>query len=162
TLLAGTAVGLWPALGAARPAPLALLGGAVGGRREGGPVRWTGGVLIGVEMAVAFVLLTGAGLSSRELFHLAAVDPGFRAEERLPARLATPEPRYGYNAQSAFYTALAERLRGRPELAAVGVVSSLPMRPGGMALDFFLPEEKPPVQRVTVLRFVTQGTFAAL
>jgi len=162
TLLAGTAVGLWPALDAARPTLLPLLGDAVGGLRERKPVRWTGGVLIAVEMAVAFVLLTGAGLSARELFHLAAVDPGFKAEGRLAVRLALPEPRYGYSAQSAFYTALAERLRGRPELAAVGVLSDLPMRPGGMALDFLLPGEKPPVHHVAVLRCVTRGTFAAL
>jgi putative ABC transport system permease protein len=164
SLVAGVAVAVWPALDAARPALRALLSGAGGGRREGAPARLLGGALIAVEVAAAFVLLTGAGLSLRGFVNLSAVDPGFRAERRLTARVTLPERRYGERGASAFYTALAERLRASPGVEAVGVLSSLPTNTERIGLEFFVKGQiaGPAARRVSVYRAVTPGTLAVL
>jgi len=165
SLLAGLAVGQWPALAAVRPAMLALLGDeGGGGRRETTPVRWMGALLIGFEVAAAFVLLTGAGLSLRGLFRLAAVDPGFRSEERMTARVSLPEESYGLRGQSLFFSALAERLRLNPRFSAVGVLSTLPTHIDRIALDYSVlgGAAGPPAQKVSFVRAVTPGTLAAL
>jgi len=163
SLLAGVAVGIWPALDATRPALRALLGAEDGGR-EHAPVRWLGGALIAVEVAAAFVLLSCAGLSLRGFLRLAAVDPGFRTERRLTARIAVPEPRYGERGQGIFYMTLAERLRVRSGIDAAGVLFPLPTGLDGMALEFFVPGKAPgpPVRQVSIFRIVTPGTLETL
>jgi len=164
SLLAGVAVGIWPALDAARTELRALLGTPDGGRRERAPIRWMGGALIAVEVAAAFVLLSCAGLSLRGFFRLAAIDPGFHTERRLAARVALPEQRYDEEGQSAFYTSLAERLRAIPGFAAAGVLSSLPMTADRVALEFLVPGKAPgaPLRQVCIYRLVTPGTLKAL
>jgi predicted permease len=163
-LAAGIAVGIWPALDAVRPALLSLLGDAEGGRREGPPARWIGGALIAAEVAVAFVLLTCAGLSLRGLVRLSAVDPGFRSEERMTARIVLSEARYNDRRESLFYSTLAGRLRATPGFAESGVISTLPSRQDIFAIDFFPQAEgaAPPEQQVTLMRAVTPGVLAAL
>jgi len=167
SLAAGLALGIWPALAAVRPALLAPLSEEGGGRQEVAPVRWMGGALIAFEVAATFVLLTGAGLSLRGLARLREVDPGFRAEERMTARVALPEQRYSQRDQSLFYSALAERLRPIRGFTATGVISALPTHQDLLALDFFPLNDLndgagPPVQQVTLFRTVTPGALAAL
>jgi putative ABC transport system permease protein len=93
-------------------------------------------VLVTAQLALATVLLCGAGLLVRTLAELASVDPGFRTENRLALRLFLDTRRYGDEEKVAeYYRRLLDRLSQQPEVAAVGASSALPMDPLGIAYD---------------------------
>ena len=72
------------------------------------------------EVALAIVLLIGAGLLIRSFIKLLDVDPGYRAENLLTARLALP-PRYRDNSQRVqFYERVSQRLAALPGVTSVG------------------------------------------
>ncbi|MBX3277718.1 MAG: ABC transporter permease [Acidobacteria bacterium] len=88
SLLTGALAGLAPALKASqRPLSETL---KEGGRGTGGGRRRAQGVLVAVEVALALVLLIGAGLMIRSLSALWNVDPGFRPENVLTFGLGFP------------------------------------------------------------------------
>ncbi len=98
--------------------------GSSGGRR---PLR---DLLVVAEVALALVVLVGAGLMLRTFQHLERVDPGFRSDGVVTAQLflsgrdyARPEQRAG------FYRRLAAGLEGRSGITAAGIVSHLPLGP---------------------------------
>ena len=94
SMLSGLLFGTIPAIDAARTAPrVRLQQGAFtlrGGARRGTARR---GLVIG-EVAIALVLLMGASLLIRSFQRLLAVDPGFRPQNVLTARIQFPNARY--------------------------------------------------------------------
>ncbi len=83
--------------------------------------------LVVAEVALAFVLLVGAGLLLASFRALLQVDPGFMAEQVLTGRVAPLEARYRDDAALRSYTDRAlERIRALPGVAAAGVSSYLP------------------------------------
>jgi predicted permease len=83
--------------------------------------------LVVTEIAVALVLLVGAGLLLRSLMQLQTVNPGFTANGVLTAQIALPATRYeDPPAQRQFWTRLLEQSRGLPGVQAVGVTSNVP------------------------------------
>ena len=67
-----------------------------------------------MEIALAVVLLAGAGLTLRSFANLLAVDPGFRPEGVLTVQLVLPDGRYeADDARRAFYTRAFADIRGR-------------------------------------------------
>ncbi len=118
--------GLVPALYASRRDSGGHLkeGGRTGtdGRRGGG-VR--AALAVG-ELAVALVLLVGAGLLIRSFIALNSEDPGFATRGVLALRLHLPPAAYGEPARiTAFYEQLVERLDALPGVEAAGAGSSL-------------------------------------
>ncbi|PYT32675.1 MAG: hypothetical protein DMG57_01015, partial [Acidobacteria bacterium] len=102
-----------------------------GGGREGRAVRqW----LVGVEIALAFVLLVGAGLLVRSFLNLLAVDPGFEPGRVMTAQIDLRENKYldGLT-MVTFFQRVLHNLRARPEVEAAGVVTILPL--GGLDRD---------------------------
>jgi putative ABC transport system permease protein len=86
------------------------------------------GLLVVAEMAVAVVLLVGAGLLLHSFLRLLAVDPGFDPERVLTLRVELDPQRYpGSEAQSAYFQDLSRRLRALPGVAAVSWGDSLPL-----------------------------------
>ncbi len=85
-------------------------------------------LLVVCQIALALVLLIGAGLMIRSFRERISVDPGFSPEGLLSLRVALPEAKYDDDSQVRFSEAIVERLRALPavELAAVG--SDLPLR----------------------------------
>src|SRR5205085_4211062 len=84
--------------------------------------------LIVTEVALALVLLTGAGLLGRSLWSLYSVDPGFRADGTIVTRVALTSERYqDEHRQVAFARDLGERLKKLPGVKAAGAVSSIPV-----------------------------------
>ncbi len=78
-------------------------------------------------MALALVLLVGAGLMLRTSWGLQQVDPGFRVERLLSFRIQLPETRYPEPFQVAgFYDALLERLESLPDIESTGSVNLMP------------------------------------
>jgi len=84
--------------------------------------------LIVMEVAVAFVLLFGAGLMVRSLMNLQQVDLGVRTEDVLTARLDLNFSKYQNNETTRrFYRELLERLRAIPTVTAAGAGSTFPL-----------------------------------
>ncbi len=125
TLLTGVAAGLFPAWRVTRSelqGPLREGAGAGGGRRR------LSGVLVAAEIGLAMVLVVGAGLLIRSVRALVAVDPGFRTERVVSARIDPPESLYGDPArQRAFYAEVLGRVQALPGVGAAGLTSQLPL-----------------------------------
>ncbi len=118
--------GLLPALHASRRDSARHLkeGGRTGtdGRR-GGRVR--AALAVG-ELAIALVLLVGAGLLIRSFIALNNEDPGFATRGVLALRLQLPSAAYGEPARiTGFYEQLVERLEGLPGVESAAAGSSL-------------------------------------
>jgi putative ABC transport system permease protein len=134
------------------PAVHATQGGLSGALKEGGrgAVTTRGGsrmrgTLVVVEMALAVMLLVGAGLLMRSFMRLQAVDPGFRPEQALTFDLTLPDARYQEDAtRVAFFDRLMPKLRALPGVRAAGAVMGLPL--SGMQFNIsFKVQGRPPV-----------------
>lgn len=124
SVLTGLAFGVLPALAASKTNLVdAISHGAT--RIAGGASRRIRGALIVAEVALAVVLLAGAGLLIHSYVKLQSVDPGFSPstytmEISLDARYATREQRL------AFFKSLLARLSALPGVKFAGVNTNLP------------------------------------
>ncbi len=82
--------------------------------------------LVGVEVALAFVLLTGGGLLLNSFVRMIRVAPGFDSHGVLTMRLTLPRERYSGEAVPAFFRTLAERVEAVPGVAAAGAGTQFP------------------------------------
>jgi putative ABC transport system permease protein len=136
SLVAGLLFGSVPALKAGRPElHEALKQGARG--VLGGDTR-TRGALVAGQVALAMVLLGGAGLLLKSFARLQRVDLGFEPEQVLTARVTLPEARYPEPArQAAFFEALLTRLDALPGVRRAGAINWLPLSGLRSATDFW-------------------------
>lgn len=100
--------------------------------------------LVVVEMALAVVLLMGAGLMLRSLWSLQRVDLGLQSSNVLTMRLALPQASYEQPAQVVqFFQQLVERVRAVPGVQSAGAARSLPLAntigDWGMVVDGYVP-----------------------
>jgi predicted permease len=85
------------------------------------------GALVVAQVALAFVLLLGAGLLMASFQQLLNVDPGFRPEHVLTGRVSPLKTRYSDEDSLRSYTSRAlERIRALPGVEAAGATSFLP------------------------------------
>ena len=97
-------------------------GGVTGVRHQ-----YLRGVLIVTEIALAIILLTGAGLLVRSFARLLDVHPGFDVGHILAVTVTLPPSKYGQPAQRAvYYQQLEERLKTLPGVIDAGAISRLP------------------------------------
>lgn len=84
--------------------------------------------LVAGEMALALVLLVGAGLLVKSFTRLLAVNPGFATENMLIFNASLPQGRFGQPQQRAeFYRQIEERFKALPDISSLGVVTRLPL-----------------------------------
>lgn len=103
----------------------------------------TRSLLLITEVAMALVLLIGAGLMLNSLGNLRQSNVGFRAEGLLTTRLALQEQRYPEDAQiAAFYDRLASALNTAPELDSVALINRAPFGEPALETTFAI-EGKP-------------------
>ncbi len=119
--------------------------------KEGGMNATTGGArqrfrntLVVVEMALAVILLVGAGLMLRTLWSLQRIDLGFNPSGVLTMRVSLPESTYPKPEQVvAFYSQLAENVRALPGVMSAGAARSLPLGSTigdfGLGVDGYVP-----------------------
>jgi putative ABC transport system permease protein len=126
--------------------PLAEMTSA-GGR---GSTRSVGGVraaLVVGEVSAAVLLLAGAGLLTRTLMALNAVDPGFRAERVLTLQVGLPLNRYASTDKLlAFYQASERELSAIPGVKSAAFGGSLPLDGWDIGQGFTIPGD-PPVEQ---------------
>ena len=80
------------------------------------------------EMAVALVLLVGAGLLLQSFVRVSRVDPGFASERVMTAQMSLPSARYADGASlRRFWDDVLARVRATPGVTAAGIVSTLPL-----------------------------------
>ncbi len=139
-LITGLLCGLLPALAAARTGVNdALKEGGRTGTSGAGHARWRSALVV-AEIAVALVLLTGAGLLLRSFEKLRSVDLGFRADHVLTASYSLPAQQYSTQAAvDTFNDAVLSRLAQLPGVQAVGTTSALPAA-GNDDTSGFVPE----------------------
>lgn len=125
SVAAGVLSGVGPGLALVRTDLLSVLGG--GSRATEGRQRRAHTVVVGSQLAVLMVLLTGAGLLARSLLEVTSVDPGFRTEGVLTALVDLPDTRYGDPAAvTGFYDRVLQRLEAVPGVAGASAVSVAP------------------------------------
>ena len=125
-VVTGVVFGLVPALYAARPDIASLLRGTMGGSSRGGTHRLRGTIVV-IELALAVVLLVGAGLLIKSFMALVHVDPGFRAANVVTFDLSLPPAKYGSDhAKLATINSVVDRLKALPGTEAVGVTQGRP------------------------------------
>jgi predicted permease len=138
TLFTVLLFGLLPAWAVARADPARQLGEA-GGDRGTTRLRARGG-LVAAEVAVAVVLLIGAGLLVRSLWTLSDVNPGFRPDGALALTLTIPTSRYPARADFlGQHDRLLARFRAIPGVEVAGSIRYLPMRGVGETAGWEVP-----------------------
>lgn len=138
TLAAGlTAVlfGLVPALQSLRAASVASL--RSGRATDGVSQRRLREVFVAAQLAIAVVLVTGAGLFSASLEALTKVDPGFDPQEVMTFRVSLDPVSGTQQEVVSYYDGLVERLKSVPGVRTVGISQTLPLSP--VANDFRRP-----------------------
>jgi predicted permease len=123
-------------------------------------------VLVVGELALALVLLAGAGLLLKSLSHLGQVNPGFRPQGVMTAALALPESKYDKpEKQFVFFQTVLEHLANSPGVTAAGAGYPLPFSGGGSTASFGI-EDRPAALGDPgphgAIRFVSPGYFSTL
>ena len=164
-LISGLFFGLVPAFSAAGAGLNDSLkeGGRTGSAARGKRAR---SAFVVVEMALALVLLVGAGLLVRSFARLMDVETGFETAQTVTMRVSIPQSRYGEPPlRIQFYDRLVERVAGLPGVEAAGAVSFLPLAGLGAATGFEVVGAPPPPRGegpVTDVRVISDEYFKAM
>ena len=164
-VLAALVAGLLPAFQARSVTPgIELRDGGRSATSGPGRLRWRQ-TLVAIEVALAVVLVVGAGLMIRSVTNLFAIDAGIRPDGVLTMRLSTPAAWYPDSMRvSAFHDELRRRVSALPGVKAVGLVRILPlateMGDWGLQVEGYTP---PPNQGTPGdWQVVTPGYFEAM
>lgn len=136
-----------------------------GGRDSGASVRGNRirALLVVGEVAVSFVLLIGAGLLINSFVHLRTLDPGFRVDHLLTAKIELSESKYPDKERRApFYNELLRRVSILPGVESAAVAGYLPFTYNGLSMPIGVEgRTDPPLDQSpdVVLRVVGPGYF---
>jgi predicted permease len=139
TLLVGVLTGLAPAIHAPVEEVMAAMRhgqrGSVGDRRQ----DRTRSLFVGAEVAIALMLLVGAGLLVRSLVQVLTIDRGFQTERRLLLTVSIPSA-YGEERMGQTVQNILTRLDTLPELVSSAAVSGRPLSGGSTGLGLAAPD----------------------
>jgi putative ABC transport system permease protein len=143
SILTGIAFGLLPALQFSRARAMeALREAARGSTGSRGRQRFRQGLVI-AQVALAVVLVTGAGLLLKSFWLLQQVHPGFEPRGLVAVPLQLPQARYGDHARArAFWAELLERTRATPGVHSAAIALDHPLDEGWTSS--FTIEGRPP------------------
>jgi putative ABC transport system permease protein len=165
SVVSGLLFGLLPALGASRTS---LNDALKEGGRSGSTARRnrSRAAFVAVEVALALVLLVGAGLLVRSFVRLLDVNPGFDPARTLTMDVSLPSSRYREPPKRVqFFRTLFERIDALPGVESAGAISFLPLGGMGAATSFeVVGKPAPPAgqEPVADVRVVANDYFAAL
>ncbi len=164
SLLTGLIFGLAPALQSSRMDLNEALkeGGRSTSIGAGNRLR---GAMVVTEIALAVVLLVGAGLMMKSLLRLLQTNIGFNTENLLTMAVVLPPEKYGEENQRVnFNEQIQERVRSLPGVASAGTVDILPVNAGNTT-RFFIdgdPAPQPGTETEANIRIVSDSYFQTL
>lgn len=165
SLIAGILFGLAPAWMNSRADIRSCLGHSRQPVGSSGHRNWRS-MLVAAEVALAVVLVCGAGLLLTSLHRLSRIDPGFQPDQVITARLSPSRSRYpDGKALVQFFDIVLRRVRGLPWVREAGGIHMLPLASRGFSFSYVTPEHPvPPDQpRPTAsVRLVMPGYFKAM
>ncbi len=159
--------GLLPAMQASRARLRTTLNEASGTTGSVTARRALNGLVV-VEVAMALMLLIGAGLMIRSFDRLIQVYPGFEPDNVIAAQIYLPQTKYGERHEVAtFFERVIERLKTVPGVRSASAASALPMHPVGtdFALAFTVEGRLPPAngeEPQSDVRIATPGYFETM
>lgn len=139
--------------------------------REGGTRSATGGskgvsrTLVTVEIALALVLVVGAGLLVKSLIRMQSESPGFRTDDIFTFNVSLPVAKYDNRLAPDFYRRLLEELRALPGVQAAAAIDFVPTINWGFNGAFTIvgqPPFEPGKGPITEFRTVTPGYFSTM
>lgn len=142
SVVTGVLFGLAPAVQASKPdlnTALKESSGRNPGSFQGSGLR---NLLVVSEVAVALLLLVGAGLMTKSFLRLQQVDPGFDATNVLSMNIALPTSKYREQRLLTFYDQLFERVKNLPGVKSVAGINPLPLGNSNVS-DRFVVEGAP-------------------
>jgi putative ABC transport system permease protein len=124
------------------------------------------GLLVIAEVAVSFVLLIGAGLLINSFLHLRNLDPGFRADHLLTAKIDLPELKYrDENQRIPFLDEVLRRVNALPGVQSAAIASNLPLTYNGDSMYITvegIPDPLPDQQLDVIFRAIGPGYFSTM
>jgi putative ABC transport system permease protein len=163
TLLVAVLAGILFGLAPARHAWRVDLREALNETNRGGSVRAvlrTRAVLVVSEIALAMLLLVGAGLLFKSFERLSQVSPGFSVDHILVANIVRSSTYSDPNVRLSFFDRLLEQIPALPGVRAAGAISNLPVTGTGSALHFNIqgrPPNSPQQFTISSYRVVSAG-----
>lgn len=164
SVVTGLLFGLAPALRAARTDLQGSLREAGRGLVSGAAQRLRTGLVV-TEVALAVVLVVGAGLMTRSFIQLLRVDLGFRPERLLAVNFTISTSRHPGTSYRMYYREVIDRVRTVPGLVSVGAAKQAPFRGNGERIGF-VPEGmalgENEQQPTAALHHVSDGYFSTI
>ncbi len=166
SLVTGLGFGLLPALRVSRSEMTEALRDGARGSTDGARRSRVRSVLVGSEIALALVLLTGAGLAMRSFVALRAIDPGFDPHGVLSAVVSlrgTAEAPPGR--RETFYSSTLERVRQLPGVESASMINHAPIAGDVWGTEFFVegrPRPEPAETPRGTYRVVFPGYFRTM
>jgi putative ABC transport system permease protein len=166
SILSALVFGLFPAFQATgKDLQLSLKEGGVGRSAGRGKDKLRNGLVV-LELAVAVILVVGAGLLFRSFWRLQSLDPGFDPQHVVTMRMSLPGDRYPDEASRLpVFQDMVGRIEGLNGVTSAGLTNFLPMVGGGMSVqytsdDSSVPEEDLP--NYTNIKAVSTRFFSTL
>ncbi len=164
SLAAGTLFGLGPLVGTRRISAGESL--KQSHRVAGASHRGLRNGLAVAQIAIAIVLLIGAGLMTKSLWSLMHVAPGFRSDNILTARLSLPRSRYPDDRRiAAFERELLETLARKPGVQSAGLATYVPLNGLDNTWSFVIEGRRPlpvGVHNMAKYRPASEGYFETI
>jgi putative ABC transport system permease protein len=165
SVITAVVTGLLPAAQVVKPALAGAFAGAKGAT-EGVDRKRTRSALIAAEVALALVLLVGAGLMARTMLALNAVRAGFDADGVSVATVSLAgTPHVAPDARRAIYDRIGERLAALPGVTSVGAINHLPLAGDVWNLGYTIegrPAPAPGQRWSAVYRVARPGYFSTM
>ena len=137
SLLTGLIFGLMPAFQMTRVSMNESL--KEGGRSNTDTRQHVRSLIVSFEVALALVLLIGAGLVIRSILGVLSVDPGFRTENILTMRVLLSQANYPDSQRWLnFFHEVTQRVQALPGVQSVGLINNLPLSGTGMSSGFII------------------------
>ena len=164
TTLTGLVTGLFPAWRNARTELVTTLKQGAGKGVVGVASQRFRHSLVVAQIALALLLLVGAGLLTRSFARLITVEPGFDTRNLLTMHISLNAQVYGQGKAGPYYQQLLERLRALPGVVSAAAVTTLPMSSVGTDFErpYWRADEPEPsasTDKVSV-RMATAGIFS--
>jgi predicted permease len=142
TVIAGVVFGLVPAWQSSRAEVVPALKDEGGANQRERRFNFRSLIVV-TQLALAIVVLIGAGLCIKSLRNLLAIDPGYRTEKLLLVPLELDDKRYDETHGQALQQQLYEHLSATPGIEAVSYGLVLPLSGGSYVSSIFVDGRQP-------------------